>query len=207
MAMDSQERDWVERAVDGDEAAVERLMLHHHARLSHELERKMPRTIRGVIAVEDILQETYVVVFREVGTFRWRGAGSFYAWIATIAERRLFDAIKAERAAKRGGDRVRAQPPEGEVDSILGWLEVLSVYERTPSRSVAGREAISDLQAALLGLKPEQREALHLRYVEGLPVAAAADRMQRSEGAVCQLCQRGLKNLRASLGSSTRFSW
>ncbi|RMF75694.1 MAG: sigma-70 family RNA polymerase sigma factor [Planctomycetota bacterium] len=197
----------IERAVSGDEAALEAVMLSHHTRLAQEVDRKTPTTLRGVIAADDVLQEAYVIVFREIRRFQWRGAGSFYAWVATIAERRLFDAIKAERAAKRGGGRARVQPADADEHAILGWLEVLSVYERTPSRSVAGREAIAALNEAIAALNPAQREAMRLRYVEGLPVSVAAERMQRSEGAVCQLCQRALKNLRAALGSSTRFSW
>jgi DNA-directed RNA polymerase specialized sigma24 family protein len=49
------------------------------------------------------------------------------------------------------------------------------------------------------------RLALRLRYLEGLTVAQTATRMSRTEGAVCLLCHRALKQLHTVLGSSTEF--
>jgi RNA polymerase sigma-70 factor (ECF subfamily) len=192
----------IDRAVAGDEAALERLMIMYHARLSAEIGRKLPDNVRGYITVEDVLQETYVRVFRQISTFEPRGGATFYRWVAKIAESRLFDAIKAER----GGGRHRVTPPdEPSSQPVVEWLELLAVYERTPSRSAAGHEAIAHIQDALGQIKAEYREALRLRYVEGLAVAEAAARMRRSEGAVCLLCHRGLKKLAQMLGSSARF--
>ena len=162
--------------------------------------------MRGLITVDDMLQETYYCVFRDIRTFQSRGEGTFYRWLVKIAEHRLMDAIKAARAVKRGGGRTQAEAPAGgEAGSVVGWLEMLAVYERTPSQSAAAHEAISMIQSALGDLKVEYCEALRLRYLEGLPVAEAAERMKRTEGAFCLLCHRGLKRLRESLGSSSLF--
>jgi RNA polymerase sigma-70 factor (ECF subfamily) len=207
--MDSQrnESELIDQAVAGDESALERLMLMHHSRLAADLGRKLPANVRGFISVEDVLQETYVIAFREILRFQPRQPGSFGAWLSRISERRLFDAIKAERAAKRGGGRVRGEPPtDCTTGSIVQWLEMLAVHERTPSMSAAGREAAVLVQGALAGLKDEYREAIQLRYIEGLCVADAAARMKRSEGALCLLCHRALRCMRETLGESALFS-
>ncbi len=206
MDRDHQEEELLERAIGGDQVALERLMMAHHSRLSADLGQDFPVDMRALISVDDVLQETYLCAFRDIRSFQPRGRGAFYRWLERIAEHRLLDAIKAERAVKRGGGRVKAEAPTGrEPGSVVGWLEMLAVYERTPSQSAAGHEAVAMIQSALGDLKEEYREALRLRYVEGLPVSEAAARMKRTEGAVCLLCHRALRRLRQDLGSSTRF--
>ena len=89
--------------------------------------------------------------------------------------------------------------------SIVEWLDLLAAHERTPSLSAAGHEAAALVEGALAGLKDDYREAIRLRYVEGLCVAEAAARMNRTEGALCLLCHRALRRLRETLGSSALF--
>ncbi len=206
MGRDHREAELLERAIGGDQVALERLMMAHHSHLSADLGQRLPVGMRALISVDDVLQETYLCAFRDIPSFQPRGPGAFYRWLARIAENRLLDAIKAERAVKRGGGRAKAEAPTGrEPDSVAGWLEMLAVYERTPSQSAAGHQVVAMIQSALGDLKEEYREVLRLRYVEGLPVSEAAARMKRTEGAVCLLCHRALRRLRQDLGSSTRF--
>jgi RNA polymerase sigma-70 factor (ECF subfamily) len=158
------------------------------------------------VSVDDVLQEAYVGVFQCIRAFQQRGPGAFHAWLEKIAENRLFDMIKAQRAAKRGGDRDRIDAPVNPATgSVVEWLEMLAVHERTPSRSAAMREAVAAVQSAMAALKDDYREALRLRYIEGLPVAEAAARMNRSEGALCLLCHRGLQQMREAMSSSSHF--
>lgn len=195
----------IEAARGGNEAALERLLMLHHSRLCGEMAARLPVRLQALISVDDVVQEAYVVVFQEIAAFRPQGPGSFYAWVATIAGRKLLDALKAQRTLKRGGDARRLDGELSASSSAVEWLEVLATYERTPSRSMAGREAISAIQTAIGELSPDYREALRLRYVEGLPVAEAAERMQRTPGALCLLCHRGLRQLEALLGTRSRF--
>lgn len=196
----------IQDAVNGDESALERLLMRNRRQLMRVIERKIPAPLRSFVTVDDVLQEAYLTVFCKIETFVPRGPGSFFRWVATIAENRLVDVIKSEQAAKRGGGRVRAREPVGcHAESAVGWLEMLAVHEKTPSLSIAGRETVEQLLEALGSLKDDYQEALRLRYIEGLPVAETAERMKRSEGAVCLLCHRALKRLQAILGTSTVF--
>ncbi|MCK4340817.1 MAG: sigma-70 family RNA polymerase sigma factor [Phycisphaerae bacterium] len=206
MASGAADEELVGQAVAGDVAALERLLVSHYDRLAADMARKLPDEFRGLIAADDVLQEAFVVAFREIRNFTPRGPDSFYKWLATIAKHRLFDLVKAQRTAKRGGGRValaaNAKSPD---DSLVGLLEQLRVTERTPSRSAAGREAIGAVQVGLAGLKDDYREALRLRYIEGLPVAEVAARMGRTKRAVHMLCHRGLRRLREAVGRSSQF--
>lgn len=206
MSPDAAEETLVQQAINGSAPALERLLLNHYDRLAAEISRKLPDDLRSLIAADDVLQETFVVAFREIHAFVPQGPGAFHAWLAAIAQHRLFDLVKAQRAAKRGGGRAalpaHANSPD---DSLVGLLEVLNVQEHTPSRSVARREAVSAVQVGLAALKEDYREALRLRYIEGLTVAQVAARLGRSEHAVHMLCHRGLEQLHEVLGRSSQF--
>lgn len=196
----------IDAAVAGDDAALERLLMRSHRRLAAHLESKMPRALRRLLNVEDILQDTYLTVFQKIGDYRYRGHGSFFRWLATVGDSRLIDTIKSERTTKRGGDYRRVENATSpKTGSVVEFLDLLSTDERTPSGDAAGHEARHCVQAALNDLKEDHREVLQLRYLEGLPVREVAERMHRSEGAVCLLCHRALKRLQELLGTSTRF--
>ena len=88
---------------------------------------------------------------------------------------------------------------------MVALLEQLAPYSRTPSQSVARLDATAAVRAAWAALPDDQRAALQMRYLDGLPIAAIAAQMQRSEGAVHQLCHRGLRSMAAALGEATQF--
>ncbi len=206
MGPETSETELAARAAQGDAAALERLLVVHYDRMLAELTPKLPAEFRSVLTAEDVLQETFVVAFREIGSFVPQGPGSFHAWLAAIAQHRLFDLVKGLRAAKRGGGRagVDAHPAGGE-GSVISLLEALRVDQHTPSRSAAGHEAVRAIHVGLASLREDYREALRMRYLEGLSVAEAAARLGRTERAVHMLCHRALRELRAFLGRSSQY--
>jgi RNA polymerase sigma factor (sigma-70 family) len=70
----------------------------------------------------------------------------------------------------------------------------------------ADRYALGALvRAALAALPRQQRAVLVLRYAEDLPVAAVAEILGCSQGAVKTHAHRGLRAVRASLGDLDSF--
>lgn len=199
-----QESQLIDQAVDGDRAALERLMLFYYDRVQARIARKLPGWLRGAVASEDILQQAFFDVFRGISSFRPQGKYAFYRWLVTIADHRLQDAIKAERAAKRGG-AARINAAEIGLDSTDDLIDLLAGPTRTPSRSAAHHEVTQAIQAALPHLKDDYRTVIDLRYAQGLPVADVARAMNKTEHAVHKLCRRALDRLHTILGETTRF--
>lgn len=200
------ERELIQRAVSGDEAALRRLLLAQHDQLATTLARQLPDDLRRTLSVDDVLQEAYLVAFRKVRDFEPREPSGFHAWLTRIAEHRLADLIKRHRRAKRGGGRAPLEALAGNDGStVIDMLQMLAADSRTPSREARMHEALAAVETALKQLKAESREALQLRYLEGLSVTEMAERMGRSEGAVHMLCTRGLQSLREELGDLSRF--
>src|SRR5215213_10076708 len=101
--------DLVQQAIAGEPKALDRLLLDHYPRLAARVDQKLPDELRSVVGTEDIIQETFADVFRDIGRFRPEGQDAFYRWLAAIADNRLTDAVRAARAAKRGGGRQRVE--------------------------------------------------------------------------------------------------
>lgn len=194
--------DLVERAIAGEPLALDRLLLDAYPKLLARVDQKLPEEVRGAVAPEDIIQEVFATAFRSIGAFRPEGQDAFYRWLTVIADNRVIDVVRAQNAAKRGGGRGVAGQ---ERSSIAALIDMVAVNDRTPSRSAGGHEAAAAVQVALAGLKPEYREALALRYLEGLGVAETAARMGRTEPAVHKLCSRGLQALREAMGEAAKY--
>lgn len=198
----------LQSALNGDQAALQQLLVENYSNLSHALRRRIPSALQTTIDEEDIMQSTFVGVFRNLDKFQEGGVEAFFAWVRSIAYARVNDAIRSATRQKRGGGWNKAQ---GDVvqsaQSYLDLVQLLSDDRRSPSKSAAAHEAVSALQVALASLPEDQRQAVFLRHVEQLTMAEVVEEMGRTEAAVRGLLHRGKEALRRSMGrSSTWFS-
>ena len=166
MSSSENEAELVARAVAGEDQALERLLLEHHDSLRWKLAGEVPASMRGFLCDEDILQQTYVEAFRSIRSFEPKGDRSFRAWLIAIAQHRLHDAIKAHRAAKRGGGQPGLNLPEAVGDSIDELIDLLAGPKGTPSQSVARHEAARAVHAALASLDADHRRVIQLRHLQ-----------------------------------------
>jgi RNA polymerase sigma factor (sigma-70 family) len=194
------------RAVAGNAAALKLLLIESRHRLCEHMAGRVPADLRGVLDVDDVVQEAHVEVFRRIGKFEPKGPESFYRWVSAIALSRLRNAIKWHRAAKRGGGWRAAEFRTRQVqDSTIALLDKLAGRARTPSHYAARAEAVRAVQVAMADLPGHYRDALWLVHIEGRPVHAAAAALGRSERAVHGLCRRGMGLLRQRLQSASKF--
>ncbi len=192
----------VAAAVAGDRSSLERLLLAHSERLCKRIAGKLPVRLRSVVSEEDVLQQTFIDAFRGIARFEPREGTAFYHWLAAIADNRLRDAVKAQTTAKRGGEA----EIQGSNALLVDLIEdLVATLARTPSQSAAAHEAEQAIRVGLASLKDDYRRVIELRYVQGLPVAETAERLQKTPDAVRNLCRRGLAELHAVLGQSSRF--
>lgn len=200
------EQELIAKATSGDPLALERLLLIHYTGLSRRVAARLPTSLQGVVSVEDVLQETFIQVFRGIGNFRPRSDRSFSAWLKRVAENRLRDSVKALRRKKRGGGFRQVHVAADEHGSSVADLaEILSAGSHTPSRSIARREGIQAVQVAMAALPQHYRQAIRLRYLEGRSLNQVAEAMQRSPGAVRGLIDRAKEKMRAALGRSSLY--
>ena len=207
MSSERQHESWVAAACSGDRLALAKLLTLHHPTLAGRVAARLDPVLRGRISPEDLLQEVYLQVFRQIGEFEDRGPESFRRWIITILDHKLIDARRAAHRQRRDVERESPPPAVERTNSYWNLLDQVYCDPGTPSRIVRRDEAIGALLSCISGLAEAQRRVIELRFMEGLPVAEVARRVGKSEDAVVALTQRGLKSLRAAmdrLGEYTR---
>ena len=174
----------VVKAKAGDREAFEKLACDHRGRLRHQVLARMGRRARSRMEADDVVQETLASALQSIDRFAWQGEGSFYLWLAGIAEHIILNAVR-----KKGWSPIRLdRAPPGSTT--------------TPSKVVRREERFDRLQAALRRLTADQREALRLSREEGLKVDEIAARMGRSTNAVYKLLARALVELRNDIGET-----
>jgi RNA polymerase sigma-70 factor, ECF subfamily len=138
-------------------------------------------------AAEDILQETFVRVFRHAG--RFDQGKRFSSWIYAIAANLCRDELR--RMARR---RNLTLP-------LLRDASEGHAAGRTtsPLRGAAGREFTERLREELGALSPEQREVIALRYLDSMKYAEIAEIAGCPLGTVQSRLHAGLKILRERL--------
>ena len=206
LRMDKDQDKLLADALRGDQIALQQLLLHNYTRLADSIRTRVPASLRTVVDVDDVLQSTFIQVFRGLSGFRDGDAEAFFAWMRSIAAARLKDAIRSATRKKRGGDWRRLEPGvANSTGSLLDLIDLLSDQRRSPSGSVAAHEAIVALQVALAGLPEDQRQAIRLRHIESLTIEEVVEKMGRTEGAVRGLLHRGKASLKKSIGNSSAW--
>jgi RNA polymerase sigma-70 factor (ECF subfamily) len=138
-------------------------------------EREHPLVFRAVLAqvanrtvAEDITAQVFLEAIEGIARYRDRGR-PIRAWLLAIARHRSIDWFRKRRRE---------------------WGTVVEPATEGPD------EALTLALAALDGLTPEQREVVHLRFVEGYSLEEVAGLTGRSTGAVKAMQHRAVARMR-----------
>ncbi len=82
----------------------------------------------------------------------------------------------------------------------MALIDMLVASMTTATQALSRNQKEVQLLQALATLPEEQREALRLRYVEGLPSKDIAARLGKSDGSVRVMLTRALARLQQILG-------
>lgn len=185
------ETDVIARLAAGDVRALEELYDRHAAALYGMLGRLVPdRRDR-----EEILQETFVAVWRHADTYDGR-RGSVHTWLFAIAHRKAIDRLRAQRS------RPAETPTDPLVTVPVGQeTEVDGLYRADPTADGAqASEQREAVMRALMGLPAEQRDVVVMAYLLGYSSTEIAELRRLPVGTVKSRMQRALARLRRLLG-------
>jgi RNA polymerase sigma-70 factor, ECF subfamily len=156
----------------------------HLADVYHYVLRQAP----GIEEAEDITVEVFAAVAAALPHFR--GQCAPYAWLLSIARRKIID-FRRRRTARR--EMLASDLAHTEMDADALW-EALATVEG-PEAVLMRAELRRFVRDLLAQLNPDQREAVLLQYVEGLSGEEIAVVMGRSRGAVHSLLHRARATL------------
>ena len=168
----------VERAQQGDRAALEELYLIHFDRIYSYLH----MSVGNKHDAEDLTTQTFLKMLESIKRFRWQSA-PFSAWLFRIAHNLAMDHFRARRRWQ----------PEAEVPEPPGSEEPSAELE---AMQTIGRQSMMEL---IDTLSPEQQQVLTLKFVFNFANADVATILEKTEGAIKSLQHRALASLQKQI--------
>jgi RNA polymerase sigma-70 factor (ECF subfamily) len=146
------------------------------------------------VDASDIVQETLLKAHRARAQFRGRSEGELAAWLKTILNNTLANALRSciRQRVDASVSPSRAQDSSAE---CAGWLPEDS--QLRPEEVASLNEQLLHLARALARLPDDQRGVVELKHLHGLSIAEICERTGRSKPSVVGLLYRGVKALRS----------
>ncbi|MFE5028121.1 RNA polymerase sigma factor [Streptomyces sp. NPDC056656] len=174
----------------GDSAAMAALYDRHAGWLYARLTRRCadPEVVR------EVLQDTFVTVWRSAASHRGEEAGG---WLWVIAARRLVDSLRMqERRTRLEESGSRGQDP-----TAAAWVQPSAQAVPSAEEHVLADLEYGDMGTALDRLSPELRQVLQATVVDGLTTRETARLLRIPEGTVKTRAMRARRELRAALAA------
>lgn len=143
------------------------------------------RILRTRHWAEEVLQETYMNVWRYAGNYN-AGRGAPMTWLINIARNQALDFLRRSEFRGQKGERV----PEEELRA-----------DDDPQQDAQMSAELARLRGCLEGLGEQQRRCLLLVHHEGYSPVEVAEQQKLPLGTVKTWIRRGLMRLRECLGA------
>jgi RNA polymerase sigma-70 factor (ECF subfamily) len=141
----------LDRARQGDQAALDRLFARHAAPLRRWASGRLPRWARDLTDTDDLVQEALLQTFRRIDQFEPRGTGALFGYLRQIVLNRIRDELR----------RKERWP----ISKGLDGSEVTDAM--SPLEHAIGREMSERYERALARLSPLDQELIIARVEMG----------------------------------------
>ncbi|HTD05507.1 RNA polymerase sigma factor RpoE [Undibacterium sp.] len=189
----------VERVQRGDKKAFELLV----SKYQRKLMRLVSRLVHDQAEAEDVVQESFIKAYRALANFR--GDSAFYTWLYRIGVNTAKNYLVTQ--GRRAPTSTDADIEEAETFVDADGLRDIN----TPESLLASKQIAETVNAAMLALPEELRNAITLREIEGLsydeiaevmlcPIGTVRSRIFRAREAIAE-------KLRPVLGTALDQRW
>jgi len=155
----------------GDSDALNDLCTKYLPRLTRWAHGRLPAWARGALDTHDLVQDTLAQVLQRLHAFEPRHEGAFQAYLRQALMNRVRDEIR------RANRRAPADPLDTNKSSA----------GPSPLEEAIGQEALERYEAALLRLRPEDREAIIVRIELGHSYAEVAEALGKPSVAAAHM--------------------
>ncbi|QEH37229.1 RNA polymerase sigma factor [Aquisphaera giovannonii] len=158
--------------------------------------------LRDRLDLSGVVQQTLLEAVRGMSADpRGRTEDEAAAWLRAILGHNLADGLRRLNTQKRDVRRVRSLTAALDQSSAR-LADCLADGEPSPSRKLIHHERMLAVARALEALPENQRRAVEMHHLQGMPLAEIAAALGTTRPAVAGLLHRGLKALRANLDES-----
>lgn len=168
------------RARNGDDAALEALFARYLEPLRRWASGRLPKWARDVADTQDLVQETLLQTFKKLEGFEFRGEGALRAYLRQALVNRIRDELR--RFDRRG--------PRGVLDTRA------ADGGPSPLEAAIGRQEVERYERALARLREADREAIIARVEMGCSYEELAEALGKpSVEAARKAAQRAVVRL------------
>ena len=189
----------VERVQRGDKKAFELLV----SKYQRKLYRLVSRLVHDHAEAEDVVQEAFIKAYRALANFR--GDSAFYTWLYRIGINTAKNYLVTQ--GRRAPTSTDADVSEAESFHDADGLRDIN----TPESLMASKQIAATVNAVMMSLPEELRNAITLREIEGLsydeiaevmlcPIGTVRSRIFRAREAIAE-------ELRPLIGTSIDQRW
>ena len=174
----------IEHARGGDRDARDAIFARYLPRLQRWARGRLPRWARDTADTHDLVQETLLQTFKNIGRFEPRGELALQAYLRQALANRVRDELR----------RFARQPGRDPLD------EGQPAHSASPLDLALGSEAAERYERALAALPEADRDILIARTEMGYSYQELADALGRpSADAARKACERALLRLAAEM--------
>lgn len=180
----------IRAAQSGNAEAFERLVRSY----DQQVLRLAMNLLRDPEDARDVYQETFLRVFRNLGSFRFDC--NFSTWLYRIATNLCLDLLRKRRI--RRTEPAVVETEEGVLDRLETAPEGRAAGD--PQRSALNRELRATIEQALEQLTPRERLVFELRHYQGMRLREIGETLGSSEEAAKNCLFRATQKMRQALG-------
>lgn len=191
----------LERAVSGDEAAMQEAFSRCRDRLRRMVQFRLDHRLQGRFDASDVLQEAFFEASRRIVEYRSNPSMPFLLWLRYLVAERL-TTLNRKHLGVRARDAAREVSLYGgpmPTASSAAIAAQLVGHLTSPSEAAIRVERALRLQEALNEMDAIDREVLALRHFEHLSRGETAQVLNISESAAGKRYLRALERLKRIL--------
>lgn len=171
-------------ARDGDSDAF-RALVDRHSRAVYRLAHRMTGNPQDA---EDVVQETFLKAYRQLGRFESRA--NFGTWLHRIAVNCSIDLIRSRKHQETGHDAADLDLLDASDDQRV---------DPSPERLMLSSEVQERVNRAMAGLTPMERAAFVLRHFEGQSIEDISRALGLKANAAKHSIFRAVRKMRLAL--------
>jgi RNA polymerase sigma-70 factor (ECF subfamily) len=172
----------------GGDSEAFRTLVERHSRAVFRLAHRMTGNATDA---EDVVQETFLKAYKQLGRFESRA--NFSTWLHRIAVNCSIDLIRSRPHREAGHD-------ESDLDAISAAAEQIHESgQRTPERLMLSTEVQDRINSAMSALSQRERAAFVLRHFEGHSIEDISRALGLKSNATKHSIFRAVRKMRAAL--------
>lgn len=188
----------IEQIKQNDTAALAQYIQQNLVQLSGFIRSITGEHLLALVEVDDLVQEISATAISSLATAPLEEYSPL-DWLKQLARRRVVDAHRFHFDAKRRDanrqQSMNAPSTNSSSSSPVGLEQMLSASMTSPSAAFSRDVRMMRMQEAVESLGDEQKQAIRMRYADGMPTKQIAEKLGKTDVAVRVLLSRSMRQL------------